>query len=142
MSQAWQIFVLCNVVLYLKFFGVAAVQGVERMRHRAFVNPEDAAFFGKGATPVARERELAERAQRTLRNDLENIPFFFALGLLYLHSEAWPPGAAIYFPLFTASRIVHSLAYLRPTQPLRNRAYLVGVLVLLAMCGHLVAAAL
>ncbi len=136
--QPVEVYALCTVALFLKFFAVAAVQGLDRLRHRAFVRPEDAAFFGQGARPAAADGELAALAQNTLRNDLENIPFFLFLGLLYVHSGAWPTGALVYFPLFLVSRVVHTVAYLKPTQPLRNRAYLVGVAVLLALSGHIV----
>jgi hypothetical protein len=46
----------------------------------------------------------------------------------------------IYLPIFVLARIGHTIAFIRPTQPLRNRLYLVGVLVNLILAGHIVAA--
>lgn len=39
--------------LYLKMSFNLAVQAISRVRHRAFVKPEDAAFFGGNATSRA-----------------------------------------------------------------------------------------
>jgi uncharacterized membrane protein YecN with MAPEG domain len=141
MSLAWQAFGLTAVALFLKMFAVAGVQGVQRMKSRAFTRPDDAAFFGKGATPAAQEVPIVERAQNTLRNDVENIPIFLFLMLAYAQLGAWPLGAALYGAAFVLARVTHTLAYLQPRQPLRNRAYLVGQLLMFVMSGHIVAAA-
>jgi hypothetical protein len=55
---------------------VILVQGRVRTRNNAYVHPEDAPFFGKGAAPVAEEEPLVRRAQNVLRNDGENVPIF------------------------------------------------------------------
>jgi uncharacterized membrane protein YecN with MAPEG domain len=140
MSLAWQAFGLTAIALFLKMFAVAGVQGIQRMKHRAFARPDDAAFFGKGATPLAQDLPIVERAQNVLRNDVENIPIFMILMLSYAQLGAWPLGAAIYGALFVCARIVHTLAYITPRQPLRNRAYLLGTLMMFIMSGHIIAA--
>jgi uncharacterized membrane protein YecN with MAPEG domain len=134
----WQIYALIVVALFLKMFVVAGVQGIQRVKNKSFVRPEDAAFFGGGATPLSEELPIVQRAQHTLRNDLENIPIFLFLLLSYIQLGCWPLGVFIYGSLFVFSRILHTIAYLRPMQPLRNRAYLLGLLVMFCLCGHLV----
>ena len=131
-------YALTVVALFVKLFCVVVVQGRYRLAHGIFTKPEDAACWGDGTVSDA-EHSVVDRAQRTLRNDLENVPIFLFLGWTYVALEAWPTGAAAYFAIFVASRIVHTIAYLRPMQPLRNRAYLVGLIVCLALCGHIVA---
>ena len=138
MTQAWQAFALTTVALFFKMFLTAGVQGLVRVRSRTFVNPEDAAFFGR--TPqAAADHPVAERAQRALRNDLENIPVFLFLALAYVQLGCWEAGTLLYFPVFVLARALHTIAFVRPTQPLRNRAYLVGVLVSMILSGHIVA---
>ncbi|PRP96244.1 MAPEG family protein [Enhygromyxa salina] len=137
MLSPWQAFALTIVALFLKMFATAFVQGVARMKSKTFAYPEDAAAFG--GTAGAADHPLAERGQRALRNDLENIPMFSFLALAYVQLGCWETGVHVYFPIFVLARIGHTLTFLRPTQPLRNRFYLVGVLVCLVLSGHIVA---
>lgn len=139
--SAFEAFGLVVVALFFKLFATTAVQGVVRLRHRAFVRPEDAAFFGRGVTPLEREHVLVQRAQNVLRNDGENVPIFLALLLAFSHVDGRAPHVLAYGLAFVATRVVHTLAYLRPTQPLRNRAYVAGLVVDLALVVQLVIAA-
>jgi uncharacterized MAPEG superfamily protein len=141
-SSPFEAFGLVVAALFLKLLATTGVQGVVRLRHRAFVRSEDAAFFGKGAPPVAREHVLVERAQNVLRNDGENVPLFLALLLAFAHVDGKATHVLAYGLAFVATRVIHTLAYLRPTQPLRNRAYVGGQLIMLTLAVQLVAAAL
>jgi uncharacterized MAPEG superfamily protein len=78
-------------------------------------------------SPVSEEAPLVRRAQNVLRNDGENIPIFLFLAAAYVQLGCWEWGVVVYFPLFVLSRVVHTIAYLCPRQPLRNRAYKVGL---------------
>lgn len=142
MSLAWQSFALTAVALFIKMFAVAGVQGIQRMKHRTFARPDDAAFFGRGVAVAAQDLPVVERAQNTLRNDVENIPIFLFLMIAYAQLGAWPLGAAIYGTLFVLARITHTITYINPRQPLRNRAYILGQLLMFVMSGHIVAAVL
>lgn len=141
MTHGWNALALTGVALFLKMFLTAGAQGVVRLRTRTFVNAEDARVFGR-TTASAADHPIAERAQRALRNDLENIPIFLFLALCYVQLGCWPGGVDVYFPLFVLARCGHTLAFVRPTQPLRNRCYLLGQLVNIALCVHLVLAVL
>lgn len=138
----WKIYALTTVALFLKMFALAGVQGINRVRHRSFVRPDDAAFFGKNAEPLAAELPIVARAQDTLRNDLENIPIFLFLMLGYIQLQGPVVPLAIYASLFVLSRIGHTLCYLTPRQPLRNRMYLLGILMDFCLGGHLLWAVL
>lgn len=72
----WHAYVLTAVALFLWMLVVILVQGLIRVRNNAYVHPEDAAFFGKGASPVAEEAPPVRRAHNVLRNDGENVPVF------------------------------------------------------------------
>ncbi|MEZ0369911.1 MAG: MAPEG family protein [Candidatus Sericytochromatia bacterium] len=131
----WKIYALTTVALFLKMFALAGVQGINRVRHRTFVRPDDAAAFGQ-TEAVAAELPIVARAQDTLRNDLENIPIFLFLMLGYIQLQGPVLPLAIYAALFVAARIGHTLCYLTPRQPLRNRMYLLGILIDFILCGH------
>lgn len=134
--MTWNAIGWITVALFLKMWFVTLVQGYIRLTTKQFVLPEDAEFFGDGnAHP--KEHPTVERATRTLRNDLENIPMFLFLLWSYAQLQCWSLGVWIYGGVFVLSRCIHTFAYLKPRQPLRNRAYIVGVLVCLILSGHI-----
>ena len=128
--NTWQIYGLTVVALFLKMFATVLVQAYGRFRSTTFDNPEDSAIaikiFGK-QDAGAIDDDLPRRAQNILRNDGENIPIFLFLALTYVQLDCWETGTLIYFPLFVLTRIIHTFAYLRAIQPLRNIVYLVGI---------------
>ncbi|MCB9644387.1 MAG: MAPEG family protein [Myxococcales bacterium] len=134
--KPWELFSLFCILLFVKGFIVAGIQGYYRITTKIFVRPDDAAFFGK-TEPATQEHPVVDRAQSALRNDLENIPFFLFLLIGYIQQGCWPQGIAIYGGIFVFSRVVHTAAYIRPTQPLRNRAYILGLLMSFLLCIHL-----
>ena len=122
------------VVLFAKAVATALVQGRYRLEHGKFRWPEDARHWGGEA--VHAEADIVQRAQRVLLNDAETQPLFLALGAAYVALDAWPPGAPIYFGVYALSRVAHTIFLLRPRQPLRNRAFAVGMVVVLAIAIH------
>lgn len=134
-STALAVYAASWVALFLKFFGTALLQARARMRTRVFRYAEDAAFWHG---QVGEESEASSRAQQLLRNDGEVHLYYLALGGAYLALGAWPTGAPYYFGVFMLSRLVHGYCLLRPIQPLRNRAYVIGLSVLLVLAAHVV----
>jgi uncharacterized MAPEG superfamily protein len=133
-NPAFRTYALCVAILVIKMIASAAYTGAQRARVKGYVNPEDAALTGgPGATASEAEHPAVAKALRIQRNDLENIPLFFAIGLVYVLLGATPFGAAVYFWLFTAARIVHTLVYVRNLQPARAICWGIGVLCLLGM---------
>ena len=64
---------------------------------------------------------------RCHRNDLENIPVFLVIGLLYVLTGPSLTTATWHFRVFVASRFFHTVAYLTPLpQPSRFLGFLVG----------------
>jgi uncharacterized MAPEG superfamily protein len=141
MELAAQAYALTTVALFLKMFSTSIVQGAGRFGANTFVIPEDARFYGKTA-PAAAEAPIVQRAQAVWRDDLENIPIFLFLGLVYILARCWPAGAVIYFSIFVAARILHSIFYFKAMQPWRNFAYDIGIVICFVLSAHIVAAAL
>ncbi len=135
---ALEYWILTTFVLFAKMFFNSGVQAWVRVRHRAFVRPDDAAFFGAGATPLERELPLVDRAQQCWRNDLENIPMFLllSLGLVLLGGSSY--WVAVYCSVFVVGRVLHTAFYLSPRQPHRNIAFQLGVLATFAAGIHAV----
>ncbi|MGA6970784.1 MAG: MAPEG family protein [Candidatus Binatus sp.] len=137
----YQFYSLITVLLFFKMSANSVVQGVARTGAKAFPNPEDALFFGAPA-PVANELPTVQRAAACWRNDLENIPIFLFLALIYVTLGCWPQGAFIYFTIFVIARILHSVAYMRGMQPARTIAYTIGAAICLILSVHILIAVL
>lgn len=135
---AWDVWALTVVALFLKMFGIALLQGAVRGRARAFVKPEDAAFFGRGAAPAAEEPPLAARGQRLLGNDLENIPLFLFLSAGYIQLGGALSLVAGCCGVFVAARVGHTIFFLRQRQPHRAGFFALGALCSLVLSGAIV----
>ena len=122
----YQFYALTTVVLFFKMFAISNVQALARTSAKSFPNPEDAAFFG-AAAPAADELPIVKRAAAAWRNDLENIPIFLFLAMIYVTLGCWPQGAYIYFTIFVVARILHTIVYLRGLQPWRTVFYALGI---------------
>lgn len=137
-EEPWSAVALVALVTHLKLFVLASIQGFTRVKHRRFVKPEDAAHFGRGAAPATEEHPRVVYAQRAIANELENLPTF-ALALVAYAALRGPGAFALAVTLvFLLARSAHSAFYVRPTQPHRNRAYLLGQLATLTLLGKLV----
>jgi uncharacterized MAPEG superfamily protein len=142
-NPAFRTYAVCTALLALKMLFSAVYTGTRRQRHQGYINPEDARTFGPpGATAHQLEPPEVAHALRIQRNDLENIPAFFAVGLVYVLAGASARGAAVYFWTFTLARILHTVFYMRHLQPWRAISYGVGALCMLGMIAQILKAAL
>ena len=132
-------FALCTALLVLKMLISAFYTASRRFATRSYATPEDARmsqveFTGQSSTAVARALSIQ-------RNDLENIPLFFALGLVYvLAAQPSSRGDAIYLWTFTISRFLHTVVYMAELQPFRAIFWTVGVLTLVGMAVQVIRA--
>ena len=85
----YQFYALTTVILFFKMFANSIVQGIGRLNAKAFVTAEDARFFAH-APPAPDEAPIVKRAAMCWRNDVENIPIFLFLGLIYVTLGCWP----------------------------------------------------
>lgn len=137
-NPAFRTYAVCAAILALKMILSAVYTSICRARSGGYVNPEDAAAFGKGGARAGEvEHPAVAHALRIQRNDLENIPAFFAIGLVYVLLGASPFGAAVYLWTFTIARVVHTLVYMAHLQPWRAIAYFAGVASMVGMIAQI-----
>ncbi len=133
-NPAFQTYAICVAILVLKMIASAVYTATQRSNVKGYVNPEDAAVVGgPGVTAAEIEQPEVARALRIQRNDLENIPLFFAIGLVYVLLGASAFGAAAYLWTFTIARVLHTVVYMRSMQPARAICWGVSVLCLIGM---------
>ncbi len=139
-NPAFRTYALCAGILGLKMLASAFYTGLQRQRHSGFINAEDARAFGaEDAQASAEEAPEVAHALRIQRNDLENIPLFLILGLIYVLAGATTTGASAYFWTFTVARVAHSLFYTLHLQPWRAGCYLLSTACTLGVIAHIVA---
>ncbi|HYO57961.1 MAPEG family protein [Archangium sp.] len=122
----FRLYALCAIVLIFKMYAVGIYTARTRSRLKVALNAEDAALFG--AQLAATEHPEVERVLRTHRNDVENIPAFLALGLIAVLAGVPVLGMQICFIVFTAARVVYSIAYIKALQPWRSVSFGLGTL--------------
>jgi uncharacterized MAPEG superfamily protein len=142
-NPAFRTFALCVAILALKMLFSAVYTGTRRQKHSGYVNSEDARVFGSTniAAMPAEAPEVAH-ALRIQRNDIESIPIFFAVGLVYVLAGASAFGARAYFWTYTLARLLHTFAYTRHLQPMRAICWVTGSLCVAGMALQLIFAAL
>jgi prostaglandin-E synthase 1 len=131
-DPAFRSYAVCSAILAVKMLLSGTYTSVMRIRNKGFVNPEDAKAFGAASSSEAEQPAVAH-ALRIQRNDGENIPLFFAIGLIYVLNGASPFGAAVYSWTFTIARVLHTIAYTNHLQPWRALSYGVGYACLVGM---------
>src|SRR5262245_66300634 len=99
-DPAFRSYAVCSAILAVKMLLSGTYTSVMRIRNKGFVNPEDATAFGAASSSEV-EHPAVAHALRIQRNDGENIPLFFAIGLVYVLNGASPFGAAVYSWPFT-----------------------------------------
>jgi len=122
-------------LVLLKMIALSFVTSLTRFKKAAFANPEDARAFSTKKDDKANYGDQdVERVRRNHLNDLENIPAFLFLGLLYVLTNPNPVTALWHFRVFVASRFVHTFVYqFAIPQPSRALSFTVGVGVCISM---------
>jgi uncharacterized MAPEG superfamily protein len=132
MTPALRLYAITTALLFFKMAINSGIQGFHRIGKKAFVNPEDARLFG-GTPPRAAELPQVQRAAAVWRNDLENIPIFLFLALVFTLADISPDGAPWYFGTFVVARFAHMVFYMNAMQPWRFLAYTTGQLACVGM---------
>jgi glutathione S-transferase len=126
-NPAFRTYAFCCAILGLKMLYSGIWTGTRRQRHQGFINQEDATVFGPaGATALVQEAPEVAHALRIQRNDLEAIPLFFTIGLIYVLVGASPFGAKFFCWTFTIARLAHTYCYQNHIQPWRAVSFVVG----------------
>ena len=130
-TPAFHTYAVCSAILAIKMLLTGNYTTYQRMRNKAYVNEEDAKALG--GTASQQEHPAVAHALRIQRNDGENIPLFFVIGLVYVLGGASAFAASVYCWTFTIARLVHWVAYLNHLQPWRAICYFVGYLCIVGM---------
>jgi glutathione S-transferase len=139
-------YVIAASLMILKAVGMSWLTVQRMMRaNGGFRAPEDLRKTPLNPNPDPSQlapNESVERIRRIHQNDLENLPFFLAAGLLFILTN--PPLALAQWLLYgyVVSRFLHFLAYLTAqTHDLRATLWTIGSLILIFMTGWALIAA-
>ncbi len=133
---AFQPLVVISVLLAIKMAAVAFVTAKARFDSKVVLNPEDAPV-NPGAQARSEEAESTLRVKRAHLNDVENIPVFMFLALLFTLTGCSAMAGWMYFGVYFAARTLHTIFYLRAVQPWRTAAFAIGQLTLLGIMVQL-----
>jgi uncharacterized MAPEG superfamily protein len=131
-------YAVAAALMVLKIMGQGWMTVVLMTRTDAgLVNPEDLRRTVANRNPRPEQLDPhpdVERSRRMHRNDLESIPAFLAIGLLFVAAE--PPYwvAALLFALFVLARLAHTVAYATAqNHEVRAAFYSTGSIMVIAM---------
>ncbi len=133
---AFQALVVISVLLALKMAAVAFVTAKARFDSKVVLNPEDAPV-NPGAQARSEEADSTLRAKRAHLNDVENIPVFMILALLFTFTGCSATAGWTYFGVYFVARMLHTIFYLRAVQPWRTAAFAIGQLTQLGIMVQL-----
>ncbi|XP_035695229.1 microsomal glutathione S-transferase 1-like isoform X1 [Branchiostoma floridae] len=126
----------------MKMMGMMVVTVYYRRMKGVHANPEDTLFTSFGAKDkavVRTDHPDIERVRRLHLNDLENIPPFLVVGLLYVLTKPSSDVAVWHFRAFLASRLLHTACYLGGLQPWRSIFFVFGYVTTVSMAVQVVA---
>ncbi len=133
---AYKPLILFSVLLVLKMGALAVTTANRRRLAKVVLNPEDVGV-NPGSRAEAQEAPETLRAKRAHLNDLENVPGFLALALLFTLSGGSATGGWAYFGTYFAARVLHSVCYLNAVQPWRTGAFFLGQITQLGLVVQL-----
>lgn len=128
---AVRLFTIVAILLIVKVMAVGNYTSYLRIRRRIYATPED--YTLQGLAPRATVDPDIERVRRAHQNDLENVLPFLIAGFLYALTGPSLLAARIYFIGFLVARVLHSVFYIRGTQPHRTIAFTLGAGLMFAM---------
>lgn len=134
-------YVIAALIMSLKYAGQSWMTIVLLMSRKAgFAAPEDAAqgMFNPEPRPGQLDPDpVVERSRRMHRNDTENLPNFWIVGLLFTLTAPplWLAQVCLYG--YVAARLVHGWAYATArSHEIRGWVFTVTALFLFYMIGH------
>jgi len=131
-------FAISAALMVLKAVAMSWLTVVQMMRVKGgFRSPEDIKKTPLNPTPHPDQLlpdERVERIRRIQHNDLENLPFFFVAGALYVLTAPPVLLAQWLFYGYAVSRFLHFLAYFtRQIHDVRATLWTVGSLIIIFM---------
>lgn len=140
-------FMIAASLMSLKIMGQGWMTVFRMLRSDSgLASPEDLQTGLINRNPRAEQLELndyVDRSRRMHRNDLENIPAFLAVGLLFVITEPSLLLANILMYGFVGARLIHTLAYAsKQSHEVRATLYTIGSASVITMAIYVLVAAL
>ena len=131
-------FAISAAIMVLKAVAMSWLTVVRMMQvNGGFRSPEDLRRTLLNPTPDPKQLlpdERVERIRRIQQNDLENLPFFFMAGALYVLTDPPLALAQWLFYGYAVSRLLHFAAYISGQIPvIRATLWTVGSLIIVFM---------
>ncbi len=124
---AYRPLLLFSALLILKMGALGFATANARRKSHVVLNPEDTKV-NPGSHAANEEAPATLRIKRAHLNDLENIPGFLILALLFTLAGCSATAGWAYFGVYFVARGLHSIFYLNEIQPARTAAFFVGQL--------------
>lgn len=140
-NPVFHVYAISAALAVLKIMGQGWMTVYRMTKSNAgLASPEDlrAGPLNKDPRPEQLEHnDYVDRSRRMHRNDLENIPAFLAIGLLYSMSSPPLLLAQIAMYGFVLARAFHTLAYAtRQSHEVRATFYTIGSVAVIYMAVH------
>ena len=140
-------YLISAALMILKGVGMSWLTVVRMMQEKGgYRSPEDLRKTALNPAPDPKQlapNERVERIRRIQMNDLENLPFFFIAGLLFILTDPSPLLAQALLYGYVASRFLHFAAYLSAqTHDMRATLWTVGSLIIIFMACRVLFAGL
>jgi glutathione S-transferase len=140
-------YAIAAAIMVLKIMGQGWMTVYRMMKSESgMLNPEDLLPGPANRSPHPAQldpSDYVERSRRMHRNDLENIPAFLAIGLLFVAVE--PPfwlGSAL-MTIFVIARLAHTFVYATAQRhEVRATPYTIGSVVVIFMAVYVLGVAL
>jgi len=140
-NPVFQVYAVAAALMVLKIMGQGWMTVFRMLKSNSgLASPEDLQKGLINKTPDPSQlafNDYVDRSRRLHRNDLENIPAFLAIGLLFVTVDPglWLARGLMYG--FVAARLAHFAAYAtRQAHEIRATFYSVGSMIVIYMAGH------
>ncbi|WP_292024470.1 MAPEG family protein [Maritimibacter sp. UBA3975] len=134
-------YAIAATLMALKVMGQGWMTVYRMMKtNRGLVNPEDLIPGPLNRAPDPAQLDLddyVDRSRRMHRNDLENIPAFWVVGLLFVLTGPALALAQVLLFGFVAARAAHFVAYVtKQRHEVRATFYTIGSVIVIYMALH------
>jgi glutathione S-transferase len=134
-------YAIASAIMVLKVMGQGWMTVYRMMKSDSgLVNPEDLRQTPLNKNPRPDQLEIydyVDRSRRMHRNDLENIPGFWAAGLVFVTVQPPLLIAQILMYGFVLARLAHAIAYLtKQNHEVRATFYTIGSVAVIVMAVY------
>jgi len=140
-------YMIASAIMVLKIMGQGWMTVYRMLKVKGgWASPEDLRPGAINRNPRPEQlavNEYVDRSRRIHRNDLENIPAFFACGLLFVIAGPSYALANVLMYGFVGVRLAHTVAYVtEQSHEVRATLYTIGSVAVIVMAVYVLFAAL